>query len=302
MLGSVIFILLSTLEYFENLFVAFGLYLDLNYATWAYVFIAVSSIVTIVIFTFKGIGLFVLSKRQGVSHAWLSFVPFASYVQMGRLIGEVRLFGSRTKHLGLFVAISSFVTQASSIVLDILLYLEPFKMLVSTATFDEAIVNTVNYALDNMTPLMNALDIISTFASIINIVLEVFLIIAFFRYFEPKHPTLYALLSIFLDLTGIFVFVVRKHDKVNYYEKQRKYYENLYRERYQGGAGQTRSSSPQTDNPFTEYSTKTDDVFTEYSQKSQQSNNPYSGYQNPYSGTQSGNSKPNNDNQDEDLF
>ncbi len=308
MFGSLVEIF-KMLDGYSQMFAEMNMDLYFDFASMATTTIIISAITELVFFIFKGIGLFVMSKRQNMSCAWFSFVPFLSYVQMGRLVGEVKLFGTRTKQLGLFVAISMFVTNVCSWIADIGTWFEPFKQMVTTSKFDYTLYqNTMN----NVSPVFSTLNIISAFSDLVYIVFWVFLLVAFFRYYEPKHPTLYILLSIFLGLTGIFVFVVRKHDKVNYFEQQRKYYENLYKEKYQNNA--TNSGEPnkhsENDSPFIEYSKKTEDVFAEYSQgQSQQpqqpQNNTYnSGYNS--NGNLNNNSSPDNSDQDgdqdEDLF
>ncbi len=294
--------LFKILDGYSKAFVEMGIDYYFDFASMATTSMITSALIELVFFIFKGIGLFVMSKRQKMSCAWFSFVPFLSYVQMGRLVGEVKLFGTRTKQLGLFVAIALFVTNVCSWVADIGIWYEPFKEMVTTSKFDY---NLYNYTMENVSPIFSTLNIISAFSDLAYIVLWVFLLVAFFRYYEPKHPTLYILLSIFLGLTGIFVFVVRKHDKVNYFEQQRKYYENLYKEKYQNNAtysGESNQSS-QNDNPFIEYSKKTDDVFAEYSQGQSQPQQPQQTQNNYNSGYNSNNnSSSNNDGDDEDLF
>lgn len=298
--------LIETFRYLDQMYSALaGAEIYFDYTSIAYSTIITSAIIELVFFIFKGMGLYMLSKKHDISCAWLSFVPFASYVQMGRLVGEVKLFGKRTKWLGLFVAITLFIAQVCNWVYDFGVWYEPFKQMTVANTFDAAL---YEYTATHISSFMTFLYVFSTIIEFAYIVLWVFLIIAFFRYFEPKHPTLYALLSIFLNLTGIFVFVVRKNEKINYFEKQRQYYENIYRQQYKNGNGvnkqYSQSQNSQENSPFMEYSKKPDaDVFTEYSQNdkpnSSQQYSPYDKYENnnPYN-----NNSANNDSNDEDLF
>ena len=280
-------------------FAASGVYLELDYASIAYSTIIMSAIFELVLFIFKGVGLFILSKRQNLKFAWLSFIPILSYIQMGRLVGNVRLWGTRTKHLGLFVSIALFANQLSSWIVDFSVWFDPFKQIVQNNQYDPTV---YQYALNNAPPIMTFFSILSVIAGLAYVILYVFLIIAFFRYYEQKHPTLYALLSIFLELTGIFVFVVRNHDKINSFEEQRKYYENLYKEQYQNNGNAAPNSANQSakeDDPFIEYSQKkTEDVFSEYSQQQPPQNNQNNGYSN----YNSNNSPEGNNDSDEDLF
>ena len=92
MLNSIIASIRSTAEMFAELGIEF------NYSALA-ISTLVSSILFLVIgYAFRSVGVYVMSKKQGLSTPWLSFVPFLGYVQLGKLIGPASICGIKMKN------------------------------------------------------------------------------------------------------------------------------------------------------------------------------------------------------------
>lgn len=275
------------------------LYFD--YQSLAFTSLASYLIVYAVLYVFFGVGIYKISKNNGYSTAYLAFVPFARYYQMGKIIGEVRLFGAKTKNMGLFVAIACALTTVLTNVLDVTLY--------SNALFEAVKMNdysvVANILAEKQTAFITILYYFNLVFNLIYIVLNVFMIIAFFRYYEKRRPLLFALLSIFLDLTPIFVFVVRNRKKYDFVAEQRRIFEQRYNEQnggFNGSNGYSNGSYRQSDdNPYSDYSTQKD-VFEEFPDDSKTESGTNQNADSDKSNGRSYNPYDSGKNDSEDLF
>lgn len=270
----------------ENIKVSLGAYYDLTGMTYIYNqqalwYFILSFAFFVVMYVFMGIGLYKLSKVNGVSNPILSFVPFARYFQMGKLVGEIRLFGKPTKNMGLIVMIVAIVEFVLKNVYDVVAYAEPFFEIIKTNTLPESIPENVY---------MMLLRVIGYAGDIAFFVLFIFLVVALFRSYERKHPILYSVLGALFNLTGVFVFVIRNHKKFDYMEEmRRRYYGRYYGDPsggngYNGYNGYNNNYSDLNNNgnsngsPSSRSSgSENGDVFEEYSDKDGQGNNGNSG-------------------------
>ncbi len=268
MLGN-FYTIFETLEASYKELASQGIYLDyLSVATWTFI---ISAIIEVFFFVLKGFGIFTLSKRAGLDKAFLAFIPFASFYQLGRVVGPMSVFRKRVKNLGLWVGLLSFLCFAIFHVYDYITYYDWFQTCIKTNSFQELSVSA--------TLLTNLLSVVYYMASLAYIILFVFLGIAFFNFYAKNNRTLFAILGILFDpLFAIFVFVVRKNERYDYYgeiRKMQEYYANLHRQAQQNSQ---KDFSSDQDSPFTEYKKPQadDDVFQEYSgaKKEEQSNKP----------------------------
>ena len=202
------------LSEYQPFFAQYDFYFD--FVAMAYEYIISYAVVFLTLYAFGSIGIYVLSKNNSVDKAWMSFVPFLRYVQLGRLVGQVRVFGGVTKNLGVFVAIFMFAAFVLNQTYDAIVYFEPCKQM--------AIANQYVKPQLSLNPFLMVLSIAGSICSIVSSLLEIFLLFAFFRCYEKKHPILYAILSIFLGISGIFIFVVRKNKKLDYANVYNRFY------------------------------------------------------------------------------
>ncbi len=238
---------------------ALGIYLDyLSTATWIFIF---DTIITLTFFILKGFGIYTLSKRAKLDKAFLAFIPFASFYQLGRVVGPMIVFKKRVKNLGLWVGILYFATFAIVNLRDYLLFYNWFEETIRA--------NAVSSVAINETNLTELLYYLGSAVQLCYIVLFVFLVITFFNFYTKKNRFVFAILSVLFEpLFSIFVFVVRKNERLDYVGEMRRmqeYYENLHRQ-------SQKNSQSGGDSPFSEYSKPPvdDDVFSEYSSKKQE--------------------------------
>ena len=271
--GGFFYEIISFLEIMEEFRLSMSAYyvgMEYNYLGLAIFYMAVSLLIYVTLYVFMGIGLYKLSVRRGATHPILSFVPFVRYYQMGKLVGEVRLFGKLMKNLGLLVSIFSAVAFVTVNAYDAYLYARPCIEILQANTY-EALAGYSLSVNDLLVTLFLPVNYLSRIAFVVTFA---FLVIAFFRYYEKRRPILYSLLGLLLGITGIFVFIVRNHDKYDYMADMRRFYAggpasgNGYGGNgggFYGGSGYTGGTQSQSDR----YDRKSDgsggDVFEEYS-------------------------------------
>lgn len=277
MLDSIIYSLFS----FSESLAQNGFELSGGYAAMAISLLAGMILSYLLVYVFRGIGVYVLSKRQGLSTPWLAFVPFASYIQMGKLIGKCRIFGIETKNFGVWLFASSLVVFALNLTYDLAYCFKDFLFIISQ---DKIPVQPISVrSLSEMELFQFLLEIFSSVFGFVNIVILVFFVVLFFRFYGGKHTLAYTLLSIFFEVTfGIFVFVCRNNDKRDYEAERRRAFEQSMRSGYYGRNGSNGGAgyNPQDErksNPFEEFDgddqkgetsgSSQDDVFSDYPDK-----------------------------------
>ena len=273
MLKSIIY----SLYELSQTFIQNGLELSNGYSAMAIGMLSAFVVGYFALFLFKGFGVYTLSLRQGLSTPWLAFVPFASYVQTGKLIGKCKIFRIETKNFGLWLLISSLVLFAVDLTYDLAFCLKDFLFIVSQDKLPVVITSMI----ENPDLFQFLLEIFSIIFELVNFVLFIFFVALFFRFYGGKHTLAYTLLSIFFsDLFGIFIFVCRKNDKKDYeVERMRRFAERMGSDNYGPFGGRRNdgydNNGSASSNPFGEFNGDTqktdaqgtDDVFSEYPDK-----------------------------------
>ena len=194
-----------------------NLRLTYDYTTLTAVFFASYGVIAITLFLLKGIGLYTLSVRNGVDTPWLSFIPFASFYQLGKLIGPMRIFNFRFKNVGVLLAVLCFITTALEVVYDVFAYFDTLQRVLNANSLIAAI-DSDGYLIANKQTWLTVIYYFNVVLNLFNIVVFVFAMIAFFRYFAPRSAMLFSILSAIIDpLFSIFVFAVRKNKKGSFY-------------------------------------------------------------------------------------
>lgn len=93
-------------------------------ATWTYL---ISFVVWISAFyIFKSVAVYLMAKNNNVKPLWLSFIPFANYYVIGKLIGKTSLYGLKIKNIGLIVGILLGVFTVTTEIYDVMKYSDNF--------------------------------------------------------------------------------------------------------------------------------------------------------------------------------
>ncbi|MBR5438988.1 MAG: hypothetical protein IKV61_02105 [Clostridia bacterium] len=217
---------------------------------------------TIVCFVFKGLAIRYMAKQNGLKKLWLSFVPFANFYLLGKVLGKAIVWGKPIKNVGLWVAIISGVQFVLNTLLslgNISYYLESFGYTVEyTSKFVENWANGEGW-------LYTIVSFLSMGVDIVYIFFYVSLVFLTFRKYNPQRAFAYAIISIFLDnIFGILLFVSRKNKPFSYEDylraQQRSYYGGgYYVYRPDNTQAPNSGEAPkQPEDPFPEFENKDD--------------------------------------------
>ncbi len=265
-----IYSLLKAIENLAGVSEEYGLII--NQKWFAVTTLATSTLISLVFFIFKGIGLYTIAKRENIKNPFLAFIPFASFYLLGKIVGRVKVFGYHVKNLGLITMISLIVYYALGFTYDILLYGENLVSLftagdigILTSTYGSVWVDVV-------------LAVFRGISNIVYLICYIFLIMTFFMYYGKSARIAYSLLSIFIDpLFGIFVFVVRKNERFDYSQYMKMRFDSYNANRSGGGFNNPEKPfTKESQNPYEPYEsyekkntekTPDIDVFEDYSDK-----------------------------------
>ncbi len=67
--------------------------------------VAVSTIIILVFYALKSIGLMTMATNKGIENAWLAWIPIADLYIAGSILGEIDVFGNRLDNLGLWLPV-----------------------------------------------------------------------------------------------------------------------------------------------------------------------------------------------------
>lgn len=201
---------------------------------WAAALIALG--VYLVLWAFKGIGLFTMAKKQGKKKIrYLAFVPFASTFLMGEL-GENFKLGPKTsvKHVGLYAMIAEILYAAAVCVYYIpLMYC--FQNSLFGVELDSGYISY--YMLSDMpSALVSCYNVgyyLQYVMEFVYLLFAIFLYIVFFRRYTPASYVWMVILCALLPVvTPFLVFAFRKRTPVNYDDYMRQRYERMRQQQY----------------------------------------------------------------------
>lgn len=271
-----IYSILKSLENFNLVFE--DSYYALGGDTFFLTALLISAIIEIACFTLKGVGLYAIAKREGISKPYFAFIPFLSYYLLGKIVGKVKVFGHHVKNLGLITMIALIINTVLNGVYDWLLYGENLIQLFKTGDMGVLVETYGSFWVDIV------IIAISSIAGLIFIIAEVFLIMTFFMYYERKQQLLFSLLAILIEpLFGILVFAVRKNQRFDYSQYMKMRFDSYNANRTGGGFNNPQSPfTREGKSPFEDYESKNPydtyekenkkspddvDVFEDYSDK-----------------------------------
>lgn len=228
---------------------------------YLWLYLTIAACVFAVLYVFKVIALFTIARREGYKNKWMAFLPFFNTYYIGVVSERNSPFRVKTKIVSLFAAI----LEAAVTALYILYYVAMFRIF--GGGYAEPVSNEIvigGLTVEQITGYKPTFDspanlswawwiydnlqyYVVYWLQIAFIILNVFVLMSFFRTYAPSRAILFAILCILFPITGIMMFVVRGNAGVNYTEfikeqQQRQY--NMYRDymRYSGGQGDPRNS------------------------------------------------------------
>ena len=227
--------------------------------------------VALALFMLKGFAVYTMAKRRNFNKLWMAFVPFVNFVLIGKLIGEVKVWGKNIKNLGLFacIAIGVYTVLEHALNLD-------FYVLAIELFFNVRIDFTTTFMIEWLAHegmLWYACYVIYNLTYYVQIILKCWIIFTIFRKYAPERAFIYSLVSIFIDFTfPILLFIIRKKEVSSFDDfirNRNRYYQQQNQNNYGGfnqynGNGYYNNPTP----PKNEV-----DPFPEFSDKPQNTNN-----------------------------
>ena len=236
--------------------------------------------VPIALYVLRSIGIFVLAKKGGLKHAWLAWIPCAWFYVVCKLIKETKIFGSTFGKMALIFTIVFALGQVLLFVNDFLAYFpivgnilihksNVYVVLEETSLLPQNVreyqfVTGIYVEHDFVYPYkdlfavektMTIISYLSIIFDLASLIITISLYINLFRKYWPAHFVLAAVLSV-MGLFGVFVFVIRNKQPINYMEYVRSRYANYYGPQGPYGGqgyygGQSAPSRP--DEPFEDF-------------------------------------------------
>lgn len=271
--------------------------LDYKYILTALI---ISMATLLVFYVFRSVGLYTLAKRQKVKGAGIAWVPFFWMYIACKLIKKAKMFNRPFEKwallFGILFAVSELLSTATEVIsyLPLLEYSLIGKNLiyvvtdstVSIAGYTEYIVGSrifvadsfipYGYSFELMNTILTTIGYISPIFSIAGTIISVFVFINLFKTYWPNHYTLASILSIFVGLFPIFVFVIRNKDAVDFNDYLRARYNMYY--------GNPYANNPNAQNGYNPYN-----QYNQYNQNNQSQGyanqerpeRPFENYSNP---------------------
>ena len=257
--------------------------------------LGISLAVFLALYALRSVGLFVLAKRQRVKKYGLSFVPFVWIYVACKLVGKARFFNKPIEKLALIFTIIFAVSEFLTFAYNFIIYFPLFEYLVFhggevvIGTLAETSEMGIYLSIDgdiniytakqivpfgvNVITIRKILDVIyyvSGILDIASIIITVTVYINLFRKFWPQHYMLASLISIFLGLFPIFVFVIRNKSAVNWADYMRSRYGaygNPYGNPYNNPYNNQGNGAPNGQSPFSDFEKKKEEPFKDFEDK-----------------------------------
>lgn len=123
-------------------------------------------------------GIFQMAKKRGIENPWLAFIPITSSFIIGKILDNINSYRDKQTN---------------------------FKMILLVLTLIPSIVSGLGITTSAITTIVSVLTYALRFITLL-------IVFAIFRDYDPKHARLFFILSIFLYLDFIFLYIMR--DKV----------------------------------------------------------------------------------------
>ncbi len=258
-------------------------------AVWVTIIITLA--IVFGLYALRSVGLYTLAKKQGINNSGLSFVPVVWMYIACKLVGKVRFFNKPIEKIALIFCIVFAVSEVLTFVYNFIIYFPLFeyavihggKTVIGTASQASGMLKYMSvdettgiYVAEQILPfgmsistankILDAIYYISGIFDIASIIISVTVYINLFRKFWPQHYMLASLLSIFLGLFPIFVFVIRNKPAINYADYMRSRYQryNPYGNPYNNPYGNGGYNGANSQTPFEDFEKKKEEPFKDF--------------------------------------
>ena len=233
------------------------------YKRYMWVYLLIGAIGFAIIYAFKAVALFTIARREGYNNSWMAFVPFLNTYYIGVVSEKNKIFNIRPKNMAIVAAVAEFLY----VVLNVIYYVAQFLIFqggYATPDTGYMVIGNVEtpyftgtYTLAELPASLEWAGWVNAYfanaflswLSIICLLSNIFVLIAFFQTYSCRYYVLFSLLSAIFPLSGIFIFVVRNNAGKNYaqYLKEKQYRQyQQYQEymRQNGGFNNPNGSDP----------------------------------------------------------
>ena len=228
----------------------------------------INTIIVLLTFSLKAVAIQTMAKKMGLKKLYLAWIPFFSFILLGKIIGETTIWGYKIKNLGKLVCILSLISYAVLGLLNLGYYVNNFEIVFNfKVEYSSAFIK--NWMSGTGIP-YTVINILHTIFSLVEIFAKATLIYYVFIAYAPERAFIYMIASILIDpLFGPILFVIRNRNKATFrvYVRPQSYgnpYGNPYSNPYSNsGYGQNNNSQNAEsidDEPFPEFSNKSSGV------------------------------------------
>lgn len=217
-----------------------------------FVCIGIGAALYLIFLVLGGVGLYAMAKRAGVKKKGLAFVPFVNTWYTGKLAGDIYVGRSKAKWWPLATAISEVLYVISGMAFLV------FRILLTYSVPAGSSINTTTVPVEMhwMLTASNIFYILDMVFSLIVMVAFVFLYMALFKKYSPRHAFVLTLVSAMFPFRAIPVFVVRNNQPQDFNEYMRRSMEDYYRRNgYPGGMPENMNGGA-PENPFEDVAPK----------------------------------------------
>lgn len=264
-----------------------------NGVLWAGLIIGL--VIVLALYALRSVGLFVLAKRQGVKKYGLAFVPVLWIYIACKLVGKARFFNKPIEKLALIFTIIFAISEILTFAYNFIIYFPLFdyavihggKVVIGSAGQASEMLKYMSlsqetgiYVANQIYPLglsistankiLDGIYYISGIFDIASIIITITVYINLFRKFWPQHYMLAGLLSIFLGLFPIFVFVIRNRSAISWADYMRSRYGaygNPYGNPYNNPYNNGGHREPNGQTPFEDFEKKKEEPFKDFEEK-----------------------------------
>lgn len=210
------FLINSLYNYAEEMEKQFGLEMTAN----GYWFFIVAQIVStlaifIVFYTFRSIGLYKMAEKKGMEKPWLAVLPFSALYITSALAPKSKYIKTY-KNLFVYAIVFKALAIVCSLACDLIYGIRPLGELFSGVTPNK-------FLLADYNPLSNVLYLLYSLFDIVYIIISIMLYNNIFKAYTTKKAQSYFIWSVLvyvfagtLMLAGIFIFVLRNNERVDY--------------------------------------------------------------------------------------
>lgn len=179
-----------------------------------------------VLFGLQAFAMWQISGREGFRHRWMCFVPFLNTYYLGVLSEKNPIYNAPAKRFSLALAIIEAVCFGL-FVFDYacagMVYANGLYVKVSQTDMITGLEYISGYVSSNAiagTWLAWVFDYFSVYVlnwlNLVYVLMNVLVIISFFKTYAARYFFIYSLLSVIFPLKGLFIFLSRKNNSINY--------------------------------------------------------------------------------------